>query len=99
MAALAYVLLPLTGVLTFLLSGSARAKSHGLQAIVLGTLWPVMLYAASALMAVLTWVTAVAGAVTWLAFMVLTASGRDPKLPFIGQWLFEANEENVSNGG
>lgn len=93
MAALAYVLLPVTGILTFLLSASPRTRAHGLQAIVLGTLWPLLLYAASALAADLTWVVAVIGAFAWLGFMVLTASGRDPKLPFIGGWLFEANEK------
>ena len=91
MAALAYILLPVTGGLAFLLSASPRTRSHGLQAIVLGTLWPLALYAASAVAAALTWVVAAIGTLAWLGFIAFTAAGRDPKLPFIGAWLFETN--------
>ncbi len=98
-AALAYVLLPVTGAFAFLLSGSVRTRSHGLQAIVLGTVWPLLLFGASALTAVLTWVVAVVGALAWLAFLVLTAIGRDPKLPFVGKQLFALNGEDVLPSG
>lgn len=91
MAALAYVLLPVSGALAFLLTGSTRVKAHGLQAIVIGTLWPVLLYGASAIAAALTWGVAVLGAVAWLGFLVLTATGRDPKLPVVGDWLFRVS--------
>lgn len=91
MAALAYVLLPISGALAFLLTSSARVKGHGLQAIVIGTVWPSLLYGASAIAAALTWAVAVLGAVTWLGFLVLTATGRDPKLPVVGDWLFRVS--------
>ncbi len=74
------------------MSGSGRTRSHGLQAIVLGALWPVLLYGASTLSSVLTWVVTVLGGVTWLGFLILTATGRDPKLPMIGDRLFELND-------
>ncbi|HEV3471783.1 MAG TPA: hypothetical protein VG408_01070 [Actinomycetota bacterium] len=98
MAALAYVLLPFSGGLAFLLSGSGRTRSHGLQAIVLGVLWPVLLYAASGLSSVLTWAIAVVGGITWLAFLILTATGRDPKLPVIGDRLFVLSEDATNEG-
>ena len=98
MAALAYLLLPVTGALAFLLSASPRTKTHGLQAIVLGIVWPLLLYAASALTAVATWFVGLIGALAWLGFMVLTAAGRDPKLPVVGEWLFATAEDEVSAG-
>ncbi|MDQ3964310.1 MAG: hypothetical protein M3277_10430 [Actinomycetota bacterium] len=98
MAALAYLLLPVTGAFAFLLSRSPRTRTHGLQAIVLGTLWPLALYGASALAAVLTRVVAAAGVLVWLAFLVLTALGRDPKLPFLGGRLFALSEDGPRRG-
>ena len=84
MAALAYVLLPLSGLLSFLLGSSARVRFHGLQAIALGALWPALLYLASAVSEQATRVVAVVGGVMWVALMVATALGRDVNLPLLG---------------
>ncbi len=88
MAALAYLFLPVSGALAFLLARSARVKAHGLQAIVIGTVWALFLYGASAIAAALTWVVAVVGLIAWLGFGLLTATGRDPKIPVLGEWFF-----------
>lgn len=88
MAALAYLFLPVSGALAFLLARSTRVRAHGLQAIVIGTLWALLLYGASAIAAALTWMVAVVGLIAWLGFALLTATGRDPKLPFLGEWFF-----------
>jgi uncharacterized membrane protein len=87
MAALAYLLLPVTGLVAYLMGGD-RARAHGLQAIAIGLLWPLSLYAAALGPAVA--VQAVFGlwAVVWLAFLVATALGRDPRLPLVGSLLF-----------
>lgn len=90
MAALAYSLLPVSGLLAFALARSERARFHGLQAIVLGAVWPVALYAASAVSALATRAVAGAGALVWVTMMVLTAVGRDVRLPLIGALLARA---------
>ena len=90
MAAAAYLLLPISGLLAFLLGSSGRVRAHGLQAIVIGFAWPLLLVVASAVAAVVTQIVAVGGLVVWLLFMVLAGLGRDPRLPGIGHLLFEA---------
>ena len=40
MPGLAYVLLPLSGMLAYFNGTSVRMRFHGLQAIALGALWP-----------------------------------------------------------
>lgn len=99
MAALAYLGLPVTGALALLLSGSARTRAHALQAIAIGTAWPLLLYAASVLARTLTWVVAVAGACMWLIFLIGTALGRDPKLPVLGDLFFGLYQEESLNEG
>lgn len=81
MAALAYLLLPLTGLCAFVLSHRSRVRLHGLQAIVIGTAWVVLLYAAAALSDAATVAVAVLGVLVWLGFLVATALGFDPRLP------------------
>lgn len=89
MAALAYALLPVTGLIAFLGSRSPRTRWHGLQAIALGLVWAVVLYPAARLSAGLTQALFVLGALLWIWFMVATARGRDPALPFLGGILKE----------
>ena len=81
MAALAYVLLPLSGVIAFLVGGSRRVRFHGLQAIVVGTVWPLAAYAASTVASVATAVVFAAGGVLWMVLIVTALAGRDLRLP------------------
>ena len=81
MAALAYVLPPLTGLLTYALGRDERARWHGLQSVVFGFAWPGLIYAASLAGAVGTRATFALGALIWIGFLAFTVAGRDPRLP------------------
>lgn len=87
MSGLAYVALPVSGLIAYLLGSDERKRFHGLQAIALGLLWPLALYAASAASPQATRIVFLAGAAVWLLFTVLAAAGRDPRLPFLGRFL------------
>lgn len=89
MAALAYLLLPLSGTVAFLTGGSARSRFHGLQAIVFGSGWAVALYAASAIAASVTTIVALVGATIWLFLGLATAVGRDPQIPLLAPLLWK----------
>jgi uncharacterized membrane protein len=90
MAALAYVLLPLSGLLAYFGSGDPRTRFHGLQSILFGIMWPGLLYLGSALGREVTAALFVAGALVYVALIVLTTSGRDPRLPVVGRALERA---------
>jgi uncharacterized membrane protein len=87
MAALAYVLLPISGLLAYFNGSTARMRWHGLQAIAIGTLWPAALYAASAISTRASQVVWAAGAIGWLVMMVLAGAGKDARIPIIGRVL------------
>ena len=87
MAALAYVLLPVSGLIAYSMGASSRTRFHGLQAVVLGLKWPLALYAASFLSPVVTQLVFAAGLAAWLWLLVATAAGRDPRLPVVGNYL------------
>ena len=87
MAALAYVLLPVTGLVAYLGGRNRRVRFHGLQAVAFGLLWPLSLYGASLLSPVVTQVVFGAGIVLWLTLLLGTARGRDPKIPVVGAYL------------
>ena len=80
-AALAYVLLPLSGLIAFLTAGSARVRFHGLQAIAVGLVWPLLLYAGSLFSPVAARIAFAVGAVVWVVLLGGTLMGKDPKLP------------------
>src|SRR5688500_19091693 len=84
MAALAYLLLPLTGMVAYFLSRRPRTRFHGAQAVALGFLWPVALYASSFVAPLVTQITAVLGALVWIGLMISTALGKDLRLPYLG---------------
>jgi uncharacterized membrane protein len=99
MAGIAYLLLPVTGLIAYFVGTGERVRFHGLQAIAIGLLWPVLLYAASAVTALVTQVVFMAGTVAWLVFLIGALIGRDPKIP--GVWkplkrLATASEERAS---
>ena len=87
MAAFAYLLLPVSGLIAFLTGRDARSRFHGLQAITLGLVWPIVLYAAALGPAVAVQVVFAAGAVVWVAFLVTTMFGRNPRIPALGSYL------------
>lgn len=95
MAALAYLLLPVSGAVAYLSSTSARTRWHGLQAIVVGACWPALLYAAAWLVPAATTVVALAGALVWIAFMLATAAGKDPTLPVVGSLLRDVAKDEL----
>ena len=81
MAALAYVLLPLSGLIAFLVGATARMRFHGLQAMALGAVWAVAAYVASWIAPMLTAVVFVVGGLVWIALMLAALLGRDLRLP------------------
>jgi uncharacterized membrane protein len=81
MAALAYLLPPLSGLLAYSLGRDRRARFHGLQAVVFGFLWPAAIYIGSLLGPTGTRIAFALGALTWIALFAMTALGRDPLLP------------------
>jgi uncharacterized membrane protein len=86
-AALAYILLPISGLIAYFAGRTARMRLHGLQAVVLGAVWPVALYAGSAVSARVTQITWALGALLWVVLMGAAAFGRDLRLPLVGSTL------------
>jgi uncharacterized membrane protein len=84
---IAYLLLPITGVLVFLLSYSERARFHALQSIVFGTAWALLLYAGALIGARVTQAVFILGVLAWLTLIVATWRGRDLRLPLVGGYL------------
>lgn len=80
-AGLAYLVLPVTGLIAYLMGAESRTRFHGLQAIALGLLWPVALYVAVLGPPVVVQVTFLAGVLVWLAFLFATLAGRNPRIP------------------
>ena len=81
MAALAYLLPPLSGLLAYSLGRDQRARFHGLQAVAFGFLWPVAIYAGSLAGPTGTRIIFALGVLIWVGLLVVTALGRDPRLP------------------
>ncbi len=94
MAALAYLLLPVTGLAAFLFGADARTRFHGVQAILIGLTWPLALYGASIISASLTRVVFAAGTVVWVSAIGLAASGRDLRLPGVSPYLLRISEQD-----
>jgi uncharacterized membrane protein len=80
-AALSYLVPPVSGLVAYLRGRSGRVRAHGLQAIVFGALWPAALYGGSALSAAATRAVFVVGVVVWVGMMISAALGRDVLLP------------------
>jgi uncharacterized membrane protein len=86
-AALAYVLPPVSGLVAYFAASTVRVRWHGLQAVLLGLLWPAALYAGAAVTPGATQAVAALGTLVWLLFLVGSAVGRDPRWPVAGEWL------------
>ena len=98
MAALAYLVLPITGLLALTLGSTSRVRFHGLQSIVFGLAWALALYGGAAAAPAVTKVVFAVGAFVWLALMLGTAAGKDPGIPGIGPVLRRAAEEDLRSG-
>ena len=98
MAALSYLLLPISGLLALALGSEPRTRFHGLQAIVFGLLWALALYAGAATSPAVTKGVFAAGALGWLVLLIGTAAGKDPRLPGVGPVLHEAAKADLRNG-
>jgi uncharacterized membrane protein len=94
-AALSYLLLPVTGLLALGFGSETRTRFHGLQSIVFGLVWALALYAASAVSASATKLVFGVGALSWLLLFGATLAGRDPKLPGIGAVLAKAAADDL----
>lgn len=81
MAALAYLLLPVTGMIAYFGGGSARARFHGIQAVLYGVAWPALIYAASWIAETATRIVFVVGVLLWAVLIAATAAGKNPSVP------------------
>ncbi len=96
MAALSYLALPVTGLIAYLRGRTQRLRFHGLQAIVVGFVWPLVMYLCSLVSPGATQVAFALGAVLWLALLVGAAVGVDMRLPLVGKALYRAAAESPS---
>ena len=87
MAALAYLFPPLSGLIAYFKAATERGRFHGLQSSLFGLLWPLSLYAASAVTPGATQVAFFVGLTVWLLLLAVTAVGKDPCLPGTGKFL------------
>jgi uncharacterized membrane protein len=89
-AALSYLVPPVSGLVAYLQGRSPRVRAHGLQAITFGGLWPAALYGGSALSPSVTRAVFVAGLVVWAGLMISAAFGRDVLLPGLARLAAES---------
>jgi uncharacterized membrane protein len=99
MAALAYLVPPVTGLVAYLAAHSARTRFHGLQSVLLGVLWPLALYAGALLSPEVTQGAGAAGALAWLVFLGGAAIGKDPRWPLLGGTLRALAENSPRSAG
>jgi hypothetical protein len=81
-AALAYLVPPISGLIAYLRAPDMRTRAHGLQAIAFGLLWPVLLYGGSALSERATQVVFAVGAILWLTLGIAAGLGRGVMVTF-----------------
>jgi uncharacterized membrane protein len=86
MAWLAYLVPPLSGFIAYSTSSSSRTRWHGLQAVWIGFIFPLILYAASWITPTVTRVVLVLELVLWIVYPVGAAMGKDPALPIVGEF-------------
>ena len=98
MAALAYLFPPLSGAVAYWRARSERTRWHGLQSVVFGSVWPLLLYVAAHVYPGVTQVVWVMGAVMWIALMAGAAARKDVSLPGIGAWLRRAASHSPAGG-
>lgn len=99
MAALAYLLPPVSGLFAYLLGSGERTRRHGLQSVALGLLWPAALYGAAALSPGAAQAGFAVGGVVWVGLLLTTALGLDLHVPGTARWLGSAAAESPSGRG
>lgn len=92
MAGSAYLLLPISGLVAYFRGATPRVRFHGLQAILLGLLWPVVLIGCSKITPGATQTAFAVGLLVWLGFLLTTLFGLDPRVPIVGRALRRAAE-------
>lgn len=95
MAALAYLLPPVTGFFAFVLGGSQRMRFHGLQSVIFGVVWPLALYAGSLGPPSVTQLVFFGGVIVWPTLLVGAAVGKDFSLPGVRDPLRRAAQRSV----
>jgi hypothetical protein len=83
-AALAYLLPPVSGGIAYFFAGTPRVRLHGVQAVLLGALWPAGLYAGAQISPGATQAVGVFMGVVWLTVTAAAALGKDLWLPGLG---------------
>ena len=91
MAALAYLAPPISGAVAFFFGSQPRVRFHGLQAVAIGAVWPIVLFGSSLLSASVTQAMFVLGVLVWIGSFVVAATGRDLRLPIVGRVLARAS--------
>ena len=92
MAALAYVFPPLSGLVAYVKGSTVRTRFHGLQAVILGLLWPLSFFAGSYVSPGVTQAAFFVGLALVMLFLAVTALGKDPRIPLASRWLARAAE-------
>ena len=85
-AAAAYILLPISGLIALAFARTPRVRAHGAQAIAFGLLWSLALFGASAIGSTVTQLVFAAGAVLYLVLIGATLAGRDLLLGFFARY-------------
>lgn len=87
MAALAYLFPPVSGLIAYFLGRDERVRWHGMQAVIFGFVWPLVIYGCSQISPGATQVAFFGGAAMWLLLFTVTAFGLNPRLPGTGSLL------------
>jgi uncharacterized membrane protein len=89
-AAIAYLFPPLTGLAVYFVGTSERERFHGLQAIALGLLAAVSLYAASAISSASAPYVFAFWVIVWFVSLFGALIGKDVRVPLLGKLLERA---------
>ncbi len=87
MAALAYLFPPLSGLAAYMWGKSERTRGHGLQAVLLGALWPAALTLCSMWTPGATQVAFFTGLAVFVLLFGVTLIGRDLLIPGLSRKL------------
>jgi uncharacterized membrane protein len=86
-AGLAYLLLPISGAIAYFAGRTPRVRLHGLQATLLGAMWPAAMYAGARISPGVTQAAALIMGVIWLVVMFSAAAGKDLWFPGLARLL------------
>lgn len=95
MAVLAYLLPPISGLLAYLKGGTDAVRFHGLQSVLLGVLWPALLFGCSEVSPTATRVAAAVGAGSWIMLAVVAGAGGRPVIASVANRIERAVGRSV----